>query len=124
MKKLISLSGILIITISCSLFQKNPKISFENDNITFVSKKDSSTKLKYNFVNTGSSTLSILNVTTDCGCTDVNYPKAPIAPSDSGTIIVTFDSKGFPAATINKAIIVEANTEPMLHSLTFTAVIK
>ena len=65
----------------------------------------------FKFKNTGNSDLLISKVSTSCGCTVGEYPKAPIEPGSSGKIEVTFNShgkKGFQ----NKTITVLANTEP------------
>jgi len=42
--------------------------------------------------NTGNENLLIEDVRTDCGCTMVSWPEAPIAPGESGTLSVTFDA--------------------------------
>ncbi len=46
------------------------------------------------FKNTGSNNLLIKNVKTDCGCTTVNYNKAPIKPGEEGKIEIAFNSRG------------------------------
>lgn len=46
------------------------------------------------FKNTGSNNLLIKNVKTNCGCTTVNYDKAPISPGKEGKIEIAFNSRG------------------------------
>lgn len=65
----------------------------------------------FKFTNVGGSDLLITKVSSSCGCTITEYPKAPIKPGEVGYIEATFDSahkKGFQ----NKSITIFANTEP------------
>lgn len=41
--------------------------------------------------NTGSKPLIVQDVVVSCGCTKVNYPKAPIMPGEAGNVVVTYD---------------------------------
>jgi len=70
----------------------------------------------FKFKNVGKTDLLISKVSTSCGCTATDYPKDPVAPGESGKIVVTFDShnkKGFQ----NKTATVMANTEPNYTTL-------
>ncbi len=40
----------------------------------------------FEFTNTGNRPLNIMNVTPSCGCTNVDWPKAPIMPGQKGKI--------------------------------------
>ena len=42
--------------------------------------------------NTGSKPVVIYNVTTTCGCTDVDWTKEPIRPGKTGTVSVTYSN--------------------------------
>ena len=46
------------------------------------------------FTNTGDQPLIITNYKVACTCTQVEYPKEPIPPGESGVIKMTFDSEG------------------------------
>ncbi len=46
------------------------------------------------FRNTGNANLIISKVETSCGCTVPEYDRAPVAPGQTGTIRVRFDSDG------------------------------
>jgi len=46
------------------------------------------------FFNTGTEPLIISEVKVSCGCTVPEFPKAPVMPGESGTIHVTFNTKG------------------------------
>lgn len=65
----------------------------------------------YKFKNTGSEPLIISNAKGSCGCTVPSWPKEPIAPGDSGEILVAFDSKG-KKGNQTKTVTLTANTEP------------
>ena len=47
----------------------------------------------FTFTNTGNSPLIIESVKSSCGCTVPKKPEAPIAPGDSGSIQVRYDTK-------------------------------
>lgn len=64
------------------------------------------------FYNTGTDSLIIYSVFSDCGCTVPAYPRTPIAPGDSGVIAVRFNSRGRAAGTFRKAIRIRSNATP------------
>lgn len=65
----------------------------------------------FKFTNTGKSPLIITNATATCGCTKPEFPKAPVAPGQSGVIKVTFNSAG-KMGLQDKQITLTANTNP------------
>lgn len=71
----------------------------------------------YKFKNTGSENLVISNAKGSCGCTVPNWPKEPIAPGGTGSIEVSFDSKG-KTNLQEKRVTVTANTNPAQTFLT------
>jgi len=63
----------------------------------------------FTFTNTGNAPLIITNATSSCGCTVPEYPKnTPIAPGDSGELLVKFNGSGLNQVT--KTVTVSANT--------------
>jgi len=63
----------------------------------------------FTFTNTGNAPLVITNATTSCGCTVPEYPKnKPIAPGESGDMLVKFNGSG--QNQVTKTITVVANT--------------
>ena len=69
----------------------------------------------YAFTNTGDEPLVISNAKGSCGCTVPNWPKEPIAPGDTGEILVRFDTKGkgrVGGASQTKTVTITANTNP------------
>lgn len=74
--------------------------------------------------NDGTEPLVITSVFSDCGCTVPSYNRAPIAPGDSGTIAVRFNSRGRAAGTFRKAVRIRSNSEPPNKVLFVTGRIK
>ena len=62
----------------------------------------------FTFTNTGDAPLIITNATSTCGCTVPNPPKDPIAPGESGELLVKFNGSG--QNQVTKNITVTANT--------------
>lgn len=63
----------------------------------------------FKFTNTGNAPLIITNATSSCGCTVPDPPKDPIAPGDTGELVVKFNGSG--QNQVTKTITVNANTE-------------
>jgi len=62
----------------------------------------------FTFRNTGKAPLIINSVSTSCGCTVSKYSTKPVAPGETGTIEVVFDSSGYNGAQ-RKTITVRSN---------------
>jgi hypothetical protein len=77
----------------------------------------------YDFKNVGEGTMLISEVKVTCGCTSRDWPKDPIAPGESGSIKVTFNSSGKNGHN-EKSVDVIANTEPNDTRLTFSVNVK
>ena len=75
-------------------------------------------EIAFRFVNSGNHPLVIESVVATCGCTVPDKPAEPIAPGKEGVIKAVFNSEGRPGSQ-HKSITVYANTEPMIHPLTF-----
>lgn len=78
---------------------------------------------QYRFKNTGKKPLVIESAQASCGCTVPEWPEDPIAPGDSGTIFVEFDSKG-KRGVQNKTVTITANTYPSKTVLDLTGEVK
>lgn len=102
----------------------NPKIEFMSDHQIFNIFKGEKQSFSYLFKNTGKDSLIIKNVSVSCGCTTVGYPKHKVAPNSIDSIVIVYDSKGDSIGPIIKSVLVECNTKPLLHSLTFKGVVK
>ena len=68
-------------------------------------------KHTYNFTNTGKEPLVITNAKSTCGCTVPVWPKEPVAVGESGTIEVSFNTKG-KRNKQQKPVTITANTFP------------
>ncbi|SDQ56988.1 DUF1573 domain-containing protein [Flagellimonas zhangzhouensis] len=60
------------------------------------------------FTNTGNAPLIITDAKSSCGCTVPNPPKEPIAPGETGELLVKFNGSG--QNQVTKTITVTANT--------------
>jgi hypothetical protein len=65
----------------------------------------------YTFKNSGKEPLVISNAQGSCGCTVPQWPRDPIAPGQSGKIVVEFDTRG-KAGDRNQKVTLTANTNP------------
>lgn len=63
----------------------------------------------FKFKNTGDAPLVIVNASSTCGCTVPEYSDKPIAPGDSGQLLVKFNGTG--ANEVTKVVTVTANTK-------------
>ena len=71
---------------------------------------------RYAFTNTGAVPLIITRAKSSCGCTVPEYPKQPIAPGESGEILVTFNTTNKTGEQI-KPVNLTANTYPATTSI-------
>ena len=65
----------------------------------------------FKFTNTGSDPLIITNAKGSCGCTVPEWPRAPVAPGETGVIDVKFNSKGKKGKQ-NKRVTLTTNMVP------------
>lgn len=74
---------------------KAPKLTFENTMHDFGAiKQGDQVSTEFVFTNSGKSVLNIREIKASCGCTISNLEKNDIGPGDSGTIKVSFNSRG------------------------------
>lgn len=76
----------------------------------------------FKFTNNGEAPLIIQSAVGSCGCTVPTYTREPIAPGESGELLVSFDSKG-KSNLQNKTVTVTANTWPKKTTLRIKAMI-
>ena len=87
-----------------------PVMSFEKAEHDFGTiEQGTPQETAFKFTNTGNAPLIITNATSSCGCTVPDPPKGPIAPGDTGELIVKFNGSG--QNQVTKTITVNANTE-------------
>lgn len=92
--KNLTLSFLLIFSLNSMLAQTGPAISFEAETIDYgeVAQGSDGTRI-FKFTNTGDAPLEIKDAKSSCGCTVPKKPEAPIAPGDTGEIVVRYDTK-------------------------------
>lgn len=73
-------------------------------------------KIEFSFKNTSMVPLIIQNVESSCGCTIADYPKQPIMPGKTGSIIVTYDAENI--GFFKKTVYVYSNTPEKRTTLT------
>jgi len=73
--------------------------------------------------NTGNKPLYLYEVHPSCGCTLVDYSKAPIAPGQTGKIDAQFDTKKSHSAQVHKTIFVHTNTDDPARYLSFSGTV-
>jgi hypothetical protein len=150
MNKLIPITALLMIIISCEKNQKadqltpNEKITNQTINtddemikeaqskpLTTVAfsesdfqfgkiKKGQQVEHIYEVTNTGKNPLIISQVKPGCGCTAPDYTKEPIMPNKTGKITLKFDSSNFDGI-VNKQADVYMNVERVPITLRFSA---
>lgn len=75
--------------------QDSTTIVFLNDLHDFGDlKNDESVACSFKFTNEGKKPLLIRDVTAGCGCTNVKYPLKPVGAGKSGTIDVSYNTRG------------------------------
>lgn len=67
-------------------------------------------------VNTGTEPLVIIKATAGCGCTAVDFPETPIAPSDTAVVSITYNPSGRPGQ-FTKQVLLQTNTIPRRNTL-------
>lgn len=87
-----------------------PVMSFEKEEHDFGTiEQGTPQETIFKFTNTGNAPLIITNATSSCGCTVPDPPKDPIAPGETGELVVKFNGSG--QNQVTKTITVNANTE-------------
>lgn len=64
---------------------------------------------EFKMTNTGGKAILITNAQGSCGCTEIEYPKHPIAPGKSAKITVFFDAEDL--GVFNKTVTLTMNIE-------------
>ena len=89
--------------------QEGPKFKFKEETHDFgVVQRGPIANYSFDFTNTGNSPLIIMNVTPSCGCTNVDWPKQPVLPGQTGKIslgLKTAEQHG----VFNKEVYIQSN---------------
>ncbi len=109
MKKLLFLAAIFMSFSAISKAQTGPAFKWDKSVHDFGEFKEGEVQhYTFEFTNVGNKPLVIYKASVSCGCTTVDYDKAPVAPGKKGKIKVTYDSKGKPYP-FNKSIWIMSN---------------
>jgi hypothetical protein len=96
---------------SASKSSGGPAMSFDKTTHDFGTiNEGDKVSTTFSFTNTGDEDLIIVDARGSCGCTVPEYPKnTPIAPGETGSIVVSFDSSNKPGIQ-QKSVTLSANT--------------
>lgn len=91
--------------------------------IQFGSIKEGASKtISITFTNTGKKPLIISNVYTNCGCTEIEYPKEPFLPGKSGTIKITYNATEG-EGVFSKTVTIYTNAKNNKETIKFEGVV-
>lgn len=87
-----------------------PKLVFDKEVHDFGTiEQGTNVEHTFTFTNTGKAPLVITNATSSCGCTVPTWTKEPIAPGETGEMVVKFNGSG--QNQVTKTVNITANTE-------------
>ncbi|MDG1063158.1 MAG: DUF1573 domain-containing protein [Flavobacteriaceae bacterium] len=90
--------------------QKFPVMAFEESSFDFGTiNQGEPQEHVFRFTNNGEADLVIVDAKSSCGCTVPQYPKTPVAPGESGELLVKFNGSG--KNQVSKTVTITANTE-------------
>lgn len=100
-----------------------PVIEFEESEYDFGNiNRGDNVEHVFKFKNTGKAPLVIVDAKSTCGCTIPTYSNEPIAPGETGELLVKYNGSGLNAVT--KVVTVTANTEKGKETVKITAFVK
>ncbi|MDC1325673.1 DUF1573 domain-containing protein [Ulvibacter sp.] len=92
------------------------EISFKSETVNYGEIAKGSDGIRvFSFTNTGNAPLIISEVKSSCGCTVPKKPDGPIAPGESNTIQVKYDTNR--VGPIRKTVTVYSNAEEPVKAL-------
>lgn len=115
MKKLVMIAIFVLAGVGTA-FAQSAKMQFTSETIDYGEIKKGSDGVRvFEFKNTGDAPLVIKEVSSSCGCTIPKKPDSPIAPGETGTIEVKYDTKR--VGPIRKTVTVYSNAEEPTKAL-------
>lgn len=111
MKKIIIMLTLALAPLLTLHAATDTRITFETTTHDFQTIREDKgpVSCEFEFTNTGTEPLIIINATASCGCTRPEFPKKPVAPGKTGKIKVTYNPLGRPGE-FNKQITVRTNS--------------
>lgn len=105
-------------------FQNPTTIQFLSDEYNFDTIPVNRTIVRsIQYVNTGKSPYFITDIKVSCGCTIPSYDNRPIAPGDTGTVKIEYNSAKKNGFNMNKLSLF-GNTEPTERAVYFKVFVK
>ena len=90
--------------------QKFPVMAFDESSFDFGTiNQGEPQEHVFRFTNNGEADRVIVDAKSSCGCTVPQYPKTPVAPGESGELLVKFNGSG--KNQVSKTVTITANTE-------------
>lgn len=87
-----------------------PELSFDKAEHDFGTiDQGTNVEHEFTFTNTGNAPLVITDANSSCGCTVPTWTKEPIAPGETGEMLVKFNGSG--QNQVTKTVTITANTE-------------
>lgn len=113
MKKIVLVMLVALVSFSVNA---QAKISFKSETVDYgqIAKGSDGVRV-FEFTNTGDSELVISDVKSSCGCTVPKKPSGPIAPGESSTIEVKYDTNR--VGPIRKTVTVYSNADEPIKAL-------
>ena len=120
MKKFALIALVALISFTA---QAQAEITFKSETIDYGTISKGSDGLRvFEFTNTGDAPLIITNVRSSCGCTIPKKPDGPIAPGESSTIEVKYDTNR--VGPIRRSITVMSNASEAMVALKIKGEVK
>lgn len=99
---------------------KFPVMAFEESVFDFGTiEQGTPQEHKFKFTNTGETDLVIVDAKSSCGCTVPEYPKTPVAPGETGELLVKFNGSG--KNQVSKTVTITANTQSGKETISIKA---
>jgi hypothetical protein len=113
MKKLVLIALVILVSFAANA---QAKISFKSETIDYgeIAKGSDGVRV-FEFTNTGNAPLIISDVKSSCGCTVPKKPDGPVAPGESSTIQVKYDTNR--VGPIRKTVTVYSNADEPIKAL-------
>lgn len=113
MKKLIVVALVSLIGYSANA---QAKISFKSETVDYGKIVKGSDGIRvFEFTNVGDTALIVTDVKSSCGCTVPKKPEGPVAPGETGTIEVKYDTNR--VGPIRKTVTVYSNADEPIKAL-------
>ncbi len=97
----------MVLGLSLSGFSQTIDFTFDSHDFGAIPEGDT-VEVTFKFTNNGPADLILTDVAVSCGCTTPFWPKDPIAPGESNTIVAQFNTSG-KDGKFNKPITITSN---------------